>query len=322
MAASNPDALRNWRICREFQKAVDEIKADIFEGQEVDPLSRRLDEARRESSKIVNDLLDSADREVTLQSFFATWREVAIEDVKSKQFKADYFYSYVLMQSHFNLWKTQVRWIKQQRLLEEIEAEERRQKVNWIKATAFEERNLSYKYLKTWRAYTRLMAAKKHLRSLESKKEKSRQKVNNFLRNLESLKKTKPKQKADPKPGNPTKTTILREKLLQGPKANIPELEEEAKRRRKPLQLAIKENQIEHQKLVIESQRSRLKQQQRQIDDLKKMNDQMDKGFPVTNKSMYKSLLKITKPDCQSPLDELRFVWMGRKFGQNSVKPP
>ena len=51
-----------------------------------------------------------------------------------------------------------------------------------------------------------------------------------------------------------------------------------SRRKRKPLELQIKENQIEHQKLVIESQRSRLKQQQREIEDLKKMTNQLDQG--------------------------------------------
>ena len=54
--------------------------------------------------------------------------------------------------------------------------------------------------------------------------------------------------------------------------------ESPSKRRKKPLELQIKENQIEHQKLVIESQRSKLKKQQREIEDLKKMTNQIDKG--------------------------------------------
>ena len=83
---------------------------------------------------------------------------------------------------------------------------------------------------------------------------------------------------------NPTKTSILREQMIANasrPKhVQILDLDSESpsKRRKKPLELQIKENQIEHQKLVIESQRSKLKKQQREIEDLKKMTNQIDKG--------------------------------------------
>ena len=58
----------------------------------------------------------------------------------------------------------------------------------------------------------------------------------------------------------------------------VPESPSRVARKKKPLELQIRENQIEHQKLVIESQRSRLKQQQREISDLKKMSNQIDQG--------------------------------------------
>ena len=58
----------------------------------------------------------------------------------------------------------------------------------------------------------------------------------------------------------------------------VPDSPSKITRKKKPLDLQIRENQIEHQKLVIESQRSRLKQQQREIEDLKKMTTQLDQG--------------------------------------------
>lgn len=77
---------------------------------------------------------------------------------------------------------------KQERLLEELEAEERRQKENWAKAVAFNHRKLTDKYMGNWRTFTRLMVAKRQLRSLEIKKEKSVEKVNSFLKNLDNIK--------------------------------------------------------------------------------------------------------------------------------------
>ena len=47
------------------------------------------------------------------------------------------------------------REIKQERLLEELEAEEHRQKANLVKAMAYHQKKVSEKYFANWRTFTR-----------------------------------------------------------------------------------------------------------------------------------------------------------------------
>ena len=68
-----------------------------------------------------------------------------------------------------------------------MEIERARQKENIIKAVAFHSRKCQEEYFAKWRTYSKLMVAKRQLRDLHAQKEKSKAKVQSFLKNIDSF---------------------------------------------------------------------------------------------------------------------------------------
>ena len=68
-----------------------------------------------------------------------------------------------------------------------MEIDRARQKENTIKAVAFHSRKCQDEYFAKWRTYSKLMVAKRQLRDLHAQKEKSKAKVQSFLKNIDSF---------------------------------------------------------------------------------------------------------------------------------------
>ena len=56
-----------------------------------------------------------------------------------------------------------------------------------MRAVAFHSRKCLEGYFAKWRTYSKLMVAKRQLRDLQAQKEKSKAKVQTFLKNIESF---------------------------------------------------------------------------------------------------------------------------------------
>ena len=65
--------------------------------------------------------------------------------------------------------------------------ENARQAENMIKAVVFRGRKCLEEYFAKWRTYSKLMIAKRQLRNLHAQKEKSKAKVQSFLKNIDSF---------------------------------------------------------------------------------------------------------------------------------------
>ena len=68
-----------------------------------------------------------------------------------------------------------------------MKLENARQEKNMIKSAAFHSHKCLGKFFAKWRTYSRLMVAKRQLRDLQAQKEKSKAKVQTFLKNIESF---------------------------------------------------------------------------------------------------------------------------------------
>ena len=68
-----------------------------------------------------------------------------------------------------------------------MEIENARQKENRMKAVAFHGHKCLGNYFAKWRTYAKLMIAKRQLRDLQAQKEKSKAKVQTFLKNIDSF---------------------------------------------------------------------------------------------------------------------------------------
>ena len=68
-----------------------------------------------------------------------------------------------------------------------MKIENARQQENNMKAVAFHGHKCLGEYFAKWRTYAKLMIAKRQLRDLQTQKEKSKAKVQTFLKNIDSF---------------------------------------------------------------------------------------------------------------------------------------
>lgn len=182
-------------------------------------------------------------------------------------------------------------------------------------------------HLRTWLGYTRLMQSKKELRDLEKQKEKSSAKVGQFLLNLQTLKKQLEQDRASvlsrktTTPRTPRKVTIKKPEnqrsdyLVTAPSSverlsplsrergclghGDPGLVDEAGH---PL-VSIREaativadfrgtlTQTAIQRSMLSDQHYKLKDQQREIDAMEQMKQELQLGRAITNLDLYRSLI-------------------------------
>ena len=93
METSRFDILKDWRICRDFQKAVNEVKSSVLQPDDEDEGRSRIVQYEErlkgvEEDNIIESLLQSAEREVTLHTVFlglerGRCRQLKIERVQS-----------------------------------------------------------------------------------------------------------------------------------------------------------------------------------------------------------------------------------------------
>lgn len=208
----------------------------------------------------------------------------------------------------------------------------------WTKAIFSDEARILRSYLSTWRGYTKLMKSKAELRDLERQKDKSSAKVGQFLLNLQTLKKqlsadgqvrfrrplsnisspkrTPTRKLAHIKLDLPTEppsvnrlspTSKLRGNLGQGD----PGLVDEAGH---PL-VSIREaativadlrgtlSQTSATRHYLQEQAQRLRYQQKELEEMELMMDQLQTGRAITNLDLYRSLIFKHQPKSEAEKD-------------------
>ena len=258
----------------------------------------------------------TSEREKLLAEKYSQLWKQQVEARRTKLVKAGIFFDLNLKVFALQQWKEFTKKAKNQKEILEKERALEEETIKRYLALKYRERNICLKIFQAWAMFSKIQTRKRKFEALNTQKESSKKKVDDFLNSLENISTTsndwiRQKIRKEKEKPQPISYSMSLKRLVSKPSPNnnvkggkdlqqLPKIPAKESKQKAPKAKGKDDETYVLQKEIINAQRQKMREQWKQIESLKEQKSRLENHRPATDSHLVKKMerkLLIETPD-------------------------